>query len=211
MKNHGVQTVIFDLGNVLIDLDVQSTMDQMQELLGQKWDEQDQKEISFFLDEWEAGRKSKGDFVSYFLNLSTRSIVTQERLFSAWNAMLIGLPRYRIEMLDSLKEKYELQVLSNTNPVHISYIEENFLSDYGGEKFWSTYFTKVYFSHEMGCRKPEKEIYSAVVSNLTHDPKYALFIDDRPENVEAAMNMGLSAEVHRPDEEIADHIERIGL
>jgi len=66
------------------------------------------------------------------------------------------------------------------------------------------HFDQVTFSYELGVIKPEAEIYSHAIEGLGVDAAEALFLDDRPENVEGARAAGIHAEVFTTWEEFLE-------
>ena len=112
-----------------------------------------------------------------------------DEIQKAWNSVLLDFPLYRLEFLQLLSKKYRLFLLSNTDAIHIAEFEKRF-----GISFYSDFyhcFEKVYFSFEMGMRKPDTQIYSTVINNHELIPKHTLFVDDKKENTEAALAVGL--------------------
>jgi len=74
------------------------------------------------------------------------------------------------------------------------------------------HFDHVTFSFELGIVKPQREIYDDAVRGLNVKPAEALFLDDRPENVEGAREAGLHSELFTTWEEFAAETpERYGL
>ncbi|MEM9160835.1 MAG: HAD-IA family hydrolase, partial [Verrucomicrobiota bacterium] len=74
--------------------------------------------------------------------------------------------------------------LSNTNREHV----EVFMSLYSE---FAGMFDALYFSNEMGARKPERRIYETVLDLEGVEGREAVFFDDKLENVEAALELGI--------------------
>ena len=178
-----IDTIIFDFGDIFINLDKQATIDGLQRLGLTSWDEDlDQLNISF-----EKGEISRDNFLlGIQKHIPNASI---EEILVAWNAVLLDFPLHRLEFLQLLSQKYRLFLLSNTDSIHINHFEQR-----EGASFYSAFyqcFEKVYFSYEMGMRKPEEEIYSYILRKHDLNPKRTLFIDDKKVNTDAAQNLGL--------------------
>ncbi len=179
-----INTIIFDFGDIFINLDKQATIDGLKNLGLQEWNKDlDQLNISF-----EKGEISRDDFLSgiqkYIPNASTEDIL------KAWNAVLLDFPLYRLEFLQMLSKKYRLFLLSNTDAIHIKRFEHK-----SGISFYSDFyqcFEKVYFSFEIGMRKPDTTIYKHVLNNHELQAKTTLFVDDKKENTDAALSIGLN-------------------
>jgi FMN phosphatase YigB (HAD superfamily) len=178
-----INTIIFDFGDIFINLDKQATMDGLKKLGLSEWnDDLDHLNIQF-----EMGQISREKFLlgiqKHIPNASIKEI-----LF-AWNAILLDFPLYRLEFLQMLSKKYRLFLLSNTDSIHIETFEQK-----AGVSFYSDFyqcFEKVYFSFEVGIRKPSPEIFNYIVNNHELSPKRTLFIDDKKENTDAAHKLGL--------------------
>ncbi len=111
-----------------------------------------------------------------------------EDIRSAWNTILLDFPLYRLEFLQLLSKKYRLFLLSNTDAIHIDTFQHK-----AGMTFYRDFyqcFEKVYFSFELGMRKPEPEIFNFLVQNDNLDPKGLLFIDDKKENTDVGLALG---------------------
>jgi len=87
------------------------------------------------------------------------------------------------ELVKSLSETHELWLMSNTNVWHLDYCRLNF-------PFFSV-FTRSCSSLDTGFVKPEPEIFQAAVERSGRPAGELVFIDDRAENVEAAVKQGL--------------------
>jgi putative hydrolase of the HAD superfamily len=111
-----------------------------------------------------------------------------DEISSAWNAILLDFPLYRLEFLQKLSKKYRLFLLSNTDAIHIETFEQE-----TGISFYSDFyqcFEKVYFSFEMGMRKPDAEIFNYLIQKHDLSVKKTLFVDDKKENTDAALSLG---------------------
>lgn len=178
-----IDTLIFDFGDVFINLDKKATQDQLEQLGLKEWN----KELQALNIAFEKGNCTKEAFLEGFQkHLPGASI---EEILSAWNAILLDFPLYRLEFLQQLSKNYRLFLLSNTDAIHIDTFEQRV-----GSSFYSAFyqcFEKVYYSFEMGMRKPELEIYQHVLHQHELSPKRTLFIDDKKENTDAAQSLGI--------------------
>ncbi|SFE82362.1 HAD family hydrolase [Flavobacterium xueshanense] len=177
-----INTIIFDFGDIFINLDKQSTITSFEKLGLKEWnDDLDQLNAQF-----ETGRISRENFLfGIQKHIPNASI---EDILAAWNATLLDFPLYRLEFLQMLSQKYRLFLLSNTDAIHIETFEQA-----SGVSFYRDFyqcFEKVYFSFELGLRKPNPEIFNHLISNHELAPKRTLFIDDKKENTDAAFALG---------------------
>ncbi|WP_426091534.1 HAD family hydrolase [Flavobacterium sp. DSR3-2] len=177
-----INTIIFDFGDIFINLDKQATITSFEKLGLKEWnDDLDQLNLQF-----ETGKVSRENFLfgiqEHIPNASIKEIL------AAWNATLLDFPLYRLEFLQMLSQKYRMFLLSNTDAIHIETFEQA-----SGVSFYRDFyqcFEKVYFSFELGLRKPNPEIFNHLISNHELAPKRTLFIDDKKENTDAAFAMG---------------------
>jgi len=178
-----IDTIIFDFGDIFINLDKQATIDGLQRLGLTSWNKDlDQLNISF-----EKGKISKENFLLGIQKHIPNATI--DEILATWNAVLLDFPLHRLEFLQLLSQKYRLFLLSNTDAIHINHFEQR-----EGTSFYSDFyqcFEKVYFSYEMGMRKPDTEIYHALIRQHELLPKRTLFIDDKKENTDAAKALGL--------------------
>lgn len=179
-----INTIIFDFGDIFINLDKQATIDGLKKLGLKEWNEDlNQLNIQF-----EKGQISREDFLLGFQKQMPNASL--DEILDAWNAILLDFPLQRLEFLQKLSKKYRLFLLSNTDSIHIETFERE-----NGISFYSDFyqcFEKVYFSFEMGMRKPDAEIYSYLLKNHELSAKHTLFVDDKKENTDAAVELGIN-------------------
>jgi putative hydrolase of the HAD superfamily len=184
-----ISAIIFDLGGVIMDIDVKKTLhafsglglNNVHEYFGHGF------AASFFSDH-EAGRISDGEFVQEIKNL-LGSGVSDEEVIRAWNALLLRFPPERIALLKELKSRYRLFLFSNTNAIHQEKFNEIYRHSFPGEL--DNLFEKAYYSHVLGQRKPDVAGFEQIISENGLDPKHTLFVDDALMNVEGAIKAGL--------------------
>ncbi|OXB24669.1 haloacid dehalogenase [Flavobacterium tructae] len=177
-----IDTIIFDFGDIFINLNKQATISGLQKLGLKEWNaELDQLNLLF-----ETGDISTEDFLTGFQKQLPNA--TTEQILEAWNAILADFPLYRLEFLQLLSQKYRLFLLSNTDSIHIETFESK-----TGISFYSDFyqcFEKVYFSFEIGMRKPNAEVFQYLINKHELSPKRTLFVDDKKENTDSAAALG---------------------
>lgn len=193
----GISNIIFDLGEVIIDLDIPGTVRRFADRSGKS--EQQVREIytasDVFLN-YEKGLISDQDFRDGANRLFGTDMADDE-IDSIWNSMLRHLPERRLELLDRLKSGYRTFLLSNTNAIHI----RAFHAHMPGTRSLESYFEKVYFSHVMNKRKPDAEIFEQVLQENGLKPEKTLFLDDNADNIRGAAACGIVAvRVVHPDD-----------
>ena len=185
-----IEAIIFDLGGVIINLDINATIEAFSALSNKsKAEIVEAYEKAEFFKEYEIGAISDAEFrqaIRHELNIQA----TDDQIDVAWNAMLKDIPISRIKAFESLRMKYKLFVMSNTNHIHIRKFNEIFDELNSGKSFVD-HFDKVYFSQEIGVRKPNANAWTPILEDFNLAPEKALFIDDRSDNIEAAEKLGL--------------------
>ncbi len=186
------KNLIFDIGDVIIDIDYKATVAEFQKLavvdFGTIVSYSKQNPI---FDQFETGKISARQFsdeLKQFLKPGT----TDEQIYAAWNAILIDYPAYKIDLLKTLKNKYRTFALSNINEVHVNTINLAVKQRFGIDSFASL-FNHAYYSNEVGYRKPDKEIYQLVLEKENLMPGDTFFVDDKAENIAAAKELGIQA------------------
>lgn len=202
-----IKAIIFDMGGVLVDLDIEDCKKAFKERLGyydidEIIDACHQKGIYGDLEE---GILSADDFRSIVL-AGSRPDAVAEDVDEAMSHILVGIEPYKAEMLKRLSEKYELYMLSNNNPICVRYSRKMF-EDAGIPL--DNIFRKCYFSYEMKALKPSETFYRNVVSDIGLPAEQMLFIDDSMKNVEGSMAAGLPAVFYQPGTDLEALLEDV--
>ncbi len=160
------------------------------------------EELIALNDEFERGRITENQFMDGFLKHLPNADIDAIR--RAWNAIIGDFPLERLEFLQLLSHKYRLFLLTNTDAIHIRQFEELV-----GESFARAFyqcFEKVYYSYEMGMRKPDGEIFNYIIRKHDLSPGRTLFVDDKKENCDAAAQCGLQVWNLQPGVEDVVHL-----
>ncbi len=205
-----IQNIIFDFGNVLFDLNLGAFEREMKNLLGEKFASAKEKLLQERVFElYETGGLSTPEFVEK-LCFASEVPLTSEQVVSAWNAIFIGMPRHRFELLLRLRQQYKVFLLSNINELHERWIADYMLKEHGFVDYESLHFDGVYFSHLIRLRKPTRESFDYVLADAELLPEQTVFFDDLPENVEAANQVGIQGIWHEPGTEIEAQLASLG-
>jgi putative hydrolase of the HAD superfamily len=186
MKN--IDNIIFDLGNVILNIDYQNTIDAFEKIgvpdASIFYSKSSQLNI---FNQLETGHISKQNFILEIQKITPKASASQ--IINAWNAILQDLPNERLEILKNIKDKFSIFLLSNTNTIHI----EKIIDKLGEKKYEEFYnlFDKVYYSHEVKLRKPNADIFKLVIKENCLSIKNTLFIDDSIQHIESAKKIGL--------------------
>ena len=179
-------TIIFDFGGVILDIDPDLSRRRFAEMLGienaRKLETEQLPQL------YETGNISRTEFVDR-INLIAKTNIPENEIIAAWNAMLLNYKPSRIEWIKRLHKDHKLLLLSNTNDAHFEYFHNKLIAEYG-VTFYQL-FDHVYLSHEMGLLKPSHEIYERVIAEQQLNLQRTLFIEDTARNVAGAQEVGL--------------------
>lgn len=185
LTSHQGSWLIFDFGNVLIEIDSARSIEAFQTLGAQA----DLNLDGEFYHDFETGAITAAEFRDALRGQLGRAAF-RSSLDAAWNALLLEIPPKTLSVLRSLRaEGYRLALLSNTNPIHIDEVQRR-LGPFGYGEF-ARCFERIFYSYEMGLRKPDPAIYAAVERELgitSHSE--VLFVDDNSANIASAAAYG---------------------
>ena len=197
MKNS--KAILFDLGAVILNINYQNTIDEFRKLgIKNASTFYSKKTQTNLFNQIETGEITPIKFLEKLQKKTTKATIYQVE--EAWNAMLLDLPKERIKVLKNLKKDYHLFLLSNTNAIHISAIKK-----YLGQDVYNAFynlFTKVYYSYEIGFRKPNKEAFQLVLKENNLKANKVLFIDDSLQHIEGARKLAMKTHHLKDGEEI---------
>lgn len=187
-----IKNIILDLGGVLLNIDYFKTIEAFRDLGIPDFEELfTQAKQEHLFDKYESGLIDSEEFI-VGLKKKLPFTISSNEITSAWNAMLLDFPSERLDFLKQLKEKYNTVLLSNTNPIHLEAFHQIIKRNNGIDSL-APYFNHVYFSSEMGMRKPSPEIFLEVCKQQNFNPEETLFIDDTEQHVLGAREAGLKA------------------
>ena len=180
-----IKNIIFDFGDIFINLDKMGTYTAMAKL---GVNEITEDMISVYY-QYEKGLISTEEFIEFYQQKFPE--IKREDLILAWNAILLDFPAERLAFLKNLQasKKYRLFLLSNTNDLHISWVQNNWgIPLY--EEFKSC-FEQFFLSYEIHFRKPDTNIYEFVLQENNLQVSETLFVDDLKENTASAQELGI--------------------
>ena len=191
-----IKAIIFDMGGVLVDLDIEDCKKVFKEALGyndidQIIDACHQKGIYGDLEE---GTLSAEEFRSIVL-AGSRPGSVPEMVDEAMSHILVGIQPYKVQMLKKLAQEYDLYMLSNNNAICLPYSRAMF-ADAGIPL--EDIFKKCFFSFEMKALKPSAAFYKEVVEQIGLPAEEMFFIDDSQRNVDGSIAAGLPAVYYEP-------------
>lgn len=202
-----IENIIFDFGGVIMDINIGKTILAFKDLHidGLKTDDIISGHKKFLLD-LELGLITPEEFIhTLYTEYPAMANVSEDKVWNAWNALLLGYDPKRIELIKILKKHYALFVLSNTNLPHRVKFKQMFREQF--KTGFGSLFDKQFYSDEMHLRKPDIQIYKRVIEEASINPNKTLFIDDNELNVTYAKQTGLIAYHLTGGEKITDLFE----
>lgn len=206
MKSQNVRNLLFDLGNVIIDLDIDKTMKDLNKLFRPDGNRSIVERINM---EYECGRVSTDIFLNTLLSQCNRHVQAID-LIEAWNGMLVGIPEHRLEMLRMLRNNFNVYLLSNTNELHLEWVHRYLKREHGVVDFEKHFFDHAYYSHLVGDRKPLPSIYKHIIDDSSMMPSLTLYMDDIKENLDVAEKLGFETYLVKEGEDIAEYLKSEG-
>ncbi len=184
-----VKNIIFDLGNVLYDIDFNIMYDQFRELGIPDFQNHytlNQSDELFF--DLEKGLIDEVAFCNRFNQLYNLSL-SQDQIIKAWNSLLKGYRKESMDWIKANQQKSPMFLFSNTNQIHFDFFIPQFEREIGGD--FEALFVTPYYSHKMGMRKPDPASFQHILDQEGLIAAETLFIDDNEPNVIAAASVGL--------------------
>ena len=184
MAARKVRAIIFDIGRVLIRIDVSQAMTGMASGLSLSPDElwsAIEKDPRW--KDWQEGRISARD---WHLHMKQRfgGSATFEQFTKAWNMVLHPEPIHGKELFEKLSKNYRLALLSNTDPIHVAHMESRY-------DFFAYFPARVY-SCTVGATKPNPLIYREALRACRVRAEEAVYVDDIAAYVDAAQRLGMA-------------------
>ena len=180
-----IEALLFDLGKVLIDFDFELGMARLtaRSSLSRVEFEQVIRDPDW-IRKYETGMVTTEEYHQYLAERG-RLEMSLEEFHDAWSAVFLPDPILPEGLLASLKESYPLILVSNINEAHANFVESRYSV--------FEYFDHRILSHEVGSMKPDRKIYDIAIAAAGKSPESLFFTDDREENIESALRMGIRA------------------
>lgn len=187
-----MKAIIFDFGNVIINIDVPRTFEAFSRLSGKS-----PQKINQLFDQFQLFKRYESGL---FSDLEFREIVRQiigfpfndAEIDEAWNALLVDIPSERIELIKQMSLRYPIYLLSNTNNIHIEEANKLFQQQFG-IKTVKSLFNKAFYSYEIGLWKPDVAFYNYVLAEINLNANEVVFVDDNEDNINAAKSIGIES------------------
>ncbi|HEX37989.1 MAG TPA: HAD family phosphatase [Candidatus Cloacimonetes bacterium] len=204
MPKSKYKALIFDLGNVIIDISPKKCCDHWAKLTGKKPEE---LYITFPFDEiyaqFERGEIPADTFRTYVSECLGIEL-TKKQFDEGWSRILIQVRKNIPQLLKKLSHNYRLVALSNTNEIHVPMWQEMC-------EPILPYFEHIFSSNEIGFRKPESSSFQHVLEYLELTPGEVLFLDDNRENIIAAKNYGFRTICVESYEQMVNELKKLRI
>jgi FMN phosphatase YigB (HAD superfamily) len=203
-----IKNIIFDYGNVIFSIDFRKAQEAFKALgiadpdafFGHR-----QQDPIF--DQFDRGEVTEDQFRTYVREKIGNPAITDQQITDAWNSLLLGIAPGNHELLLQLKDKYRTFLLSNINAIHYTYIMNYLKSDFGFDDN-EHLFERTYYSHLVGKRKPQPDIFEQVLAENDLKPEETLFIDDSPQHLETARKLGIQTFLMTAPDTLAAFVDR---
>lgn len=189
-----IRNILFDMGNVIIDINIPLTHRAFAKLAN--LDDATADELfrsKAFFRHFEGGEIDEAAFRTtmkreFNRDASIGNAWTDSAIDEAWCALLLEMPKERLDLIAELGRKYRVFLLSNTNPIHVREITRRAAMlgvDFPG------LFEKLFLSSELGLMKPDPAIYERILADAELVAEETLFVDDSLDNILAANALGI--------------------
>ncbi len=203
MPANRIRAIIFDIGRVLIRVDISRATSGLASGLSltpeEVWSAIEKDPC--WLD-WQEGRISPRD---WHLHVTKRlgASLTFEQFTEVWNRALDPNPIQSESFLEKLSKKYRLALLSNTDSIHMTEEEARF-------PFFRFFPVRIY-SFRVGASKPDPVIYREALRACRVRAEEAVYIDDIGAYAEAAQRLGMTGLVFRSPQQLQSDLRALGV
>jgi putative hydrolase of the HAD superfamily len=192
-----IKAILFDLGGVLLNIDYHAPARAFATLGIQNFEQlYAQAAQTHIFDDLECGNISNNDFFDAVRTLAQQPL-SNAQITWAWNAILLDLPIERLELLKTLRKKYKILLLSNTNAIHIEQFYANLQQTHGIANGLTDFFDTIYLSHQIRKRKPNADAFEFMLNNENLQAHEVLYIEDSAQHTAAAAKLGIHTILHQ--------------
>ena len=190
-KEPVIRNILFDLGGVILDINVQATLKKFYDLgFPPELLNYPHNMTTDLFYRFETGKIGIPEFRDELRKISGVDVGNSE-LDEAWNAMLLRIPAERTRLIDKLANRYSLYMLSNTSALHVPVFEKMY-EEASGIRMKEV-FTGIYYSYQIGWHKPDREAWECVLDDAGIAAEETLFLDDNIHNIKASQELGFKA------------------
>ena len=185
-----IKNIIFDLGGVILDIDENIVYRELEKMGINISELAHSKAFMEIMSKFDVGVYTAPTFRKKVKALIGQEKMTDQKFDSIWNAMLLDIPRERIEAIEQVKQHYKIFLMSNTNEIHYDLYVRDLQLRFGYNEF-DALFNKSYFSFDIHLEKPDPRFFELILDHEHLLPEETLFIDDTAANIRTAKALGL--------------------
>lgn len=204
-----IKNIIFDLGGVILDIDETIVYKELEKLDISTMELARSKEFKELMSKFDTGIYTAPTFRKRMKALVHQEKMTDQKFDAIWNAMLLDIPRERIEAIEKVKKHYKIFLMSNTNVIHYDLYVRDLQLRFGYHEF-DELFHKSYFSFAEHLEKPDPRFFELILDHEGLSPEETLFIDDTEKNIKVAQSLGIRT-YHISREELVRNLFENGV
>ena len=197
---HPIESVVFDIGRVLVDFSFDGFQSFLVRQGGRFTSKEDFIEKTHLL-EYESGQLSTESFIKN-VSAQLRQAPSTEEFIREWNS-IFSPNNSMLTLLDALNKKFKVFLLSNTNELHWQHLSRS----YSLEQRCQGAMT----SFRAGTMKPRAEIYLKTAECFKLEAEKTVFIDDIAEHVATAERLGWKGICHENTEATTVKLKALGV
>jgi putative hydrolase of the HAD superfamily len=207
--NTKIKNIIFDLGGVILDIDETIVYKELEKMGINTSELAHSKEFIEIMSKFDTGIYTAPTFRKKCKDLLGIEKMTDQKFDSIWNAMLLDIPRERVEAIEKVKKHYRIFLMSNTNEIHYDLYVRDLQLRFGYNEF-DELFNKSYFSFAEHLEKPDPRFFELILDHEHLLPEETLFIDDTAANIKVAKSLGINT-YHISREELVRNLFNNGV
>ena len=204
--NAKIKNIIFDLGGVILDIDENIVYQELEKMGISTSELAHSKEFMELMSKFDTGIYTAHTFRKKMKAVIGQEKMTDQKFDSIWNAMLLDIPRERIEAIEKVKKHYRIFLMSNSNVIHYDLYVRDLQLRFGYNEF-DELFDKSYFSFAEHLEKPDPRFFELILDHEGLLPEETLFIDDTEPNIKVAKSLGIKTYHIRRDELVRNLFE----
>jgi putative hydrolase of the HAD superfamily len=186
-----IKNIIFDLGGVVLDIDESIVYKELEKMGINTSELAHSKDLMEILSKFDTGIYTAPTFRKKMKALIGQEKMTDQKFDSIWDAMLLDIPRERIEAIEKVKKHYKIFLMSNSNVIHYDLYVRDLQLRFGYNEF-DELFNKSYFSFAEHLEKPDPRFFELILDHEGLLPEETLFIDDTAANIKVAQSLGIN-------------------
>ena len=204
-----IKNIIFDLGGVILDIDETIVYKELEKMGISTSELAQSKEFIDIMSKFDTGIYTAPTFRKKTKTLLGQEKMTDQRFDAIWNAMLLDIPRERIEAIEKVKKHYKIFLMSNSNVIHYDLYVRDLQLRFGYHEF-DELFNKSYFSFAEHLEKPDPRFFELILDHEGLLPEETLFIDATAANIKVAKSLGIKT-YHISREELVRNLFENGV